>query len=93
MAEGGDQVANGEPQMADGGCQLADDQCESKSGGCHDGESSDPRPEVSLGQAVRHDSHRVIETFTNDKIGILSHGGTDVADRPGQSDCVRQGTQ
>ena len=51
------------------------DLCEVKSGGCHEGESSQPMPELRLGRVVEQDSHRVIENSTNHKIGILSHGG------------------
>ena len=46
--------------------------------------------EVSLGPIVEYDSNRVIENSTDDKIGILSHEGTDAADWPGQGDGVGQ---
>jgi len=71
-------------RMADDGCRMADDRCEATSGGCSEGESGDPTPEVSQGRIVGHDSDRVINDPTNDKIGILSHEETDAADRPCQ---------
>src|SRR5208283_1061421 len=37
-----------------------------------------------------HDSNRVIDDLTNDKIGILSHEGIDATDRPYQGACDRQ---
>jgi len=76
--------------MSDGEPQMADEQCEVMSGGCDEGESSEPIPELSLGRVGGQDSNRVIDDSTKDKIGVLSHGGTDAADRPGQSDGVRQ---
>jgi hypothetical protein len=82
-------TGNREGEMADDRCRMADDRCEVRSGGCGDGESGEPTPEVSQGRIVGHDSNRVIEDSTNDKIGILPHEGTDAADRPCQSDCVR----
>jgi hypothetical protein len=39
---------------------------------------------------VGYDSNRVIDDSTNDKIGILSHEGTDATDRPYQGACDRQ---
>ena len=64
---------------------------EVKPGGCHEGESSEPMPELRLGRVVEQDSHRVIENSTNDKIQeSCPTGGTDAADPPGQSDGVRQ---
>ena len=72
--------------MPDGG----DDGWEVRSGGCGDGESDQPTPEVSQGRIVGHDSNRVIDDSTNDKIGILSHEGMDATDRPYQSACDRQ---
>ena len=65
---------------------MADDQCAVKSGGCDEGQSGEPMPEVSMGPVGGHDSNRVNENATNDKIGILSHEGTGAADRPGQGD-------
>ena len=59
-------------------------------GGCDEGQSSEPMAEVSLGSIVGDDSNRVIENSTNDKIGILSHEGTDAADQSGQGDGVGQ---
>jgi hypothetical protein len=46
--------------------------------------------EGSFDPVVGYDSDRVIENSTNDKIGILSHEGTDAADRPGHGDGVGQ---
>jgi len=47
--------------------------------------------ELRLGRVVKQDLHRVIENSTNDKIGILSHGGNGRGrPTPGQSDSVRQ---
>jgi len=51
---------------------MADDQSEVESDGCDAAKSSDPMPEQSLGRVAGHNSHRVIENSTNDKIGILS---------------------
>ena len=76
--------------MADDGCRMADDACEVRSGGCGDGESGQPMPEVSQGPIVGYDSNRVIDDSTNDKIGILSYEGTDATDRPYQGDCDQQ---
>jgi len=84
------QMANDECQVAEGELQMADEQCEAEAGGCDEGQSSEPMAEVSLGLIVGYDSNRVIENSTNDKIGILSHEGTDAADRPGQGDGVGQ---
>ena len=44
----------------------------------------------SSGPIVGYDSDRVIDDSTNNKIGILSHEGTDATDRPYQGDCDRQ---
>ena len=62
------------------------------SGSCAESEPKrgEPTPEVSQGQVVGLDSNLVIDDSTNDKIGILSHEGTDAADRPCQGACVRQ---
>jgi hypothetical protein len=76
--------------MADGEWHMVVDLCEVKSSGCHEGESNKPMPELRLGRVAEQGFHRVIENSTNDKIGILSHRGTDAADRPSQSDGVRQ---
>ena len=53
-----------------------------ESGGCGDGQDGETMPEVSQGRIVGLDSDRVIDDSTNDKIGILSHEGTDATDRP-----------
>ncbi len=76
--------------MPDDGCEMADGGCEVRSGGCGDGESGEPPPEVSQGRIVGHDSDRVIDDSTNDKMGILSHEGTDATDRPYHGACDRQ---
>src|SRR5271157_4802229 len=104
MADGGWQMAddrchmtNGRWRMADGGwrmadhrCRMADHRCEVRSGGCGEGESGEPTPEVSQGRIVGYDSNRVIDDSMNDRIGILSHEETDAADRPCQGACDRQ---
>jgi len=58
--------------------------CEVNLGGCHESESSEPMPALTLGQDVEQDSQRVIRNWTYDKIGILSHERAGAADRPGQ---------
>jgi hypothetical protein len=83
-------MADDRGQMADDGCRTGNDGCEVRSGGCGDGESDQPTPEVSQGRIVGHDSNRVIDDSTNDKIGILSHKGMDATDRPYQGACDRQ---
>ncbi len=83
-------MADGKCQMADGKCQMADDGWEVRSGGCGDGQSGQPTPEVSQGRIVGHDSNRVIADSTNDKSGILSHEGMHAADRLFQGACDRQ---
>jgi len=49
--------------------------CAVNFGGCHEGESSEPMPTLTLGQGVEQNFQRVIRNSTNDKIGILSHEG------------------
>ncbi len=44
-------------------------------GGCHEGESSEPMPALTLSQGVEQNSQRVIRNSTNDETGILSHEG------------------
>jgi hypothetical protein len=51
--------------------------------------TADDKCEVSQGRIVGHDSNRVIDDSTNDKIGILFHEGTGAADRPCQVACDR----
>src|SRR5271157_1870863 len=46
--------------------------------------------EGSFGPVVGHDSHGVVEESTNDKIGILTHEGTDAADGVCQGDGLEQ---
>ena len=76
-ADGKCQVADDRGQMADDRGQMADDGCKVRSGGCDDGESGETTPEVSQGRIVGHDSDRVIDDSTNDKI--------DVSDRTSRS--------
>ncbi len=82
--------------MADDECQMADDECQvaegelQVAGGCDEGQSSEPMTEGSSGPIVGHDSNRVIADSTTDKIGILSHEGTDATDRQYQGACDRQ---
>ena len=90
-------TGNGEGEKADGKCQVADDRgqmaddgCVVRSGGCGDGQSGQPTPEVNQGRIVGHDSNRIIDDSTNDKIGILSHEGMDATDRPYQGACDQQ---
>ena len=90
MADDREQMADDREQMADDGCRMADDGCEVRSGGCGDGQDGETMPEVSQGRIVGLDSDRVIDDSTNDKIGILSHEGTDATDRPYLGDCDRQ---
>ncbi len=91
MADDTWQMADDTWRMADDTWRMADDRCEVTSGGCGDGESGEPTPEVSQGRILGHDSNRVIDDSTNDKIGILSHQRADAADRPCQGACDRQG--
>ena len=90
-------MENGEAEKADGKCRVADDRgqmadagCKVRSGGCGDGESGEMMPGVSQSPIVGYDSDRVIDDSTNNKIGILSHEGTDATDRPYQGACDRQ---
>ena len=41
------QVAEGELQVAGGELKMGDERCEVEAGGCDDGESGEPTPEVS----------------------------------------------
>jgi hypothetical protein len=90
VADDGCQVAEGELQVA--GCELkmGDEQYEVEAGGCDEGQSSEPMTEGSSGPIVGHDSQRVSEDATDDKIGILSHEGAHAAGQPGQGDGVGQ---
>ena len=90
MANDECQVAEGEPQVA--GCELkmGDEQCGVEAGGCDEGQSSEPMTEASSGPVVGHDSQRVSEDGTDDKIGILSHEGAHAAGQPGQGDGLGQ---
>ena len=44
--------------------------CELNWGGCHEGDSSEPMPALTLGQGVEQNFQRVIRNSTNDKIDI-----------------------
>ena len=68
---------------------MANDECQ-VAGGCDEGQSSQPMTAGSSGPIVGHDSNRVIDDSTNDKIGILSHEGMDATDRPYLGACDRQ---
>ena len=83
-------MGNGQGGMADDGCRMADDACELRSGGCGGGQDGETMPEVSQGRIVGHDSQRVTEDVTDDKIGTLSHEGAHVAGQPEQGDGVGQ---
>src|SRR5208337_4263184 len=48
------------------------DLCEVKWGGCHEGESSEPMPELRLGRVEEDDCHRVIENGEDSKVGIVA---------------------
>ena len=84
------QVAEGELQVAEGELKMEDEQYEVEAGGCDQGQSSEPTTEASSGPIVGHDSNRVIDDSTNDKIGILFHEGAHAAGQPGQGDGVGQ---
>ena len=90
MADDGCRTADDGCRTADDGCRTADDGCEVRSGGCGDGQSGETTPEVSQSPIVGYDSNRVIDDSARDKIGILSHEGMDVTDRPYRGDCDRQ---
>ncbi len=91
MANDECQVAEGELQVAGGELKMGDEQCDVGAGGCDEGQRSEPMTEESSGPIVGHDSNRVIDDSTNDKIGILSHEGAHAAGQPGQGDGVGQG--
>ena len=90
MANDECQVANDECQMANDECQVAEGELQVEAGGCAEGQSSEPTTERSSGPVVGHDSDRVIDDSTTDKIGILSHEGAHAAGQPGQGDGVGQ---
>ena len=90
MADDECQVADGEIQVARGELKMGDEQCEVEAGGCDEGQSSEPMIEANPGPAVGHDSQRVFEDATDDKIGILSHEGAHAAGQLGQGDGVGQ---
>src|SRR5208337_3276188 len=83
-------TGNGEGEKADGKPKMGDEQREVQAGGCDEGQSSEPMTEGSSGPVVGHDSQRVTEDATDDKIGILSHEGAHAAGQPGQGDGVGQ---
>ena len=70
--------------------QIAADGCEVRAGWCGDGQSGEPMTDGDIGPVVGLDSNLVIDDATNDKIGILSHEGTDPAGQPEQGDGVEQ---
>ena len=90
MANDECQVAEGELQVARCELTMGDQQCEVEAGGCDEGQSGEPMTEASSGPVVGHDSQRVSEDATDDKIGILSHEGAHAAGQPGQGDGVGQ---
>jgi hypothetical protein len=67
---------------------MADNHDKVDPAGCDERQSSEPMAGGSSGPIVGDDSQRVIDDSTDDKVGILSHEGTDAADRPGQGDSV-----
>ena len=75
MANDECRVAEGELQVAGGELKMGDEQCDVGAGGCDEGQRSEPMTEGSSGPIVEHDSNRVIDDSTNDKIEILSHEG------------------
>ncbi len=80
-------IGNEEEEKADDGCPMADDECQTAN---HKGHSSGPQTEVSSDPVVGHDSNRVMDDLTNDKIGILSHERVHAAGQPGQGDGAGQ---
>src|SRR5208337_2902932 len=90
MADDECQVAEGDLQVAGGELKMGDEQREVQADGCDEGQSSEPMTEGSSGSVVGHDSQRVSEDATDDKIGILSHEGAHAAGQPGQGDGVGQ---
>ncbi|MGZ3431226.1 MAG: hypothetical protein ACXWN0_05675 [Isosphaeraceae bacterium] len=90
MADDECQVAEGDLQVAGGKPKMGDEQREVQAGGCDEGQSSEPMTEGSSGPVVGHDSQRVTEDATDDKIGTLSHEGAHAAGQPGQGDGVGQ---
>ena len=97
VADGKCQMADDECQVAPGELQVAPGEPKSpiqspksprevETGGCEEGLSSEPMKEGGSSPVVGHDSNRVIEDSTNDKIEILSHEGAVAADWLGQGD-------
>jgi hypothetical protein len=80
-------MTNARCQMADDGCQKADDECQTAN---DEGQSSGLLTEDSSDPVVGHDSNRVMDDLTNDKIGILSHEREHAAGQPGQGDGAGQ---
>jgi hypothetical protein len=80
-------IGNEEEEKADDECRMADDGCQMAN---DEGQSSGPLTEDSSDPVVGHDSNRVIDDSTNDKIGILSHEGAHAAGQPGQGDGAGQ---
>ena len=94
MADDGCPMADDECPMADDGCPMADDEGQMANDGCQrakdEGQSSGPPTEDSSDPVVGHDSNRVMDDLTNDKIGILSHEREHAAGQPGQGDGAGQ---
>ncbi len=51
-------------RMAGGECHMMICLCQVKWGGCHEGESSEPMPTLTLGQAAEQSFQRVIRKAT-----------------------------
>jgi hypothetical protein len=97
MANGNCQMANDEGQMTESELQgadielkMTDEQCDSQRGGCDESQRLEPMTEGSSGPVVEYDPTRVTDDLTHDKIGILSHPGTEPEGRLGQGDDARQ---
>jgi len=95
MAEGACRAADDECQMANDECQMGDDECQVANDECqmaHDecqmagGELKSPtqNPESPIQNPVSS------EDSTNDKMGILTHVGTDAGDGVCQGDGIKQ---
>jgi hypothetical protein len=88
MADDECQVANDECQMAGDECQVANDECQMADDECQmaGGELKSPtqNPESPTQNPVSS------EDSTNDKMGILTHVGTDAGDGVCQGDGIKQ---
>jgi hypothetical protein len=96
VEEGELQVAGGDPKSpiqnpeSPRELQVAIEHYEVESGGCDEGQRSEPITEGSFGPVVGHDSNRVIDDSTNDKNGVLSHEGVHAAGQPEEGDGAGQ---